>query len=101
MTTNTIQAPIKLSFADILEAIKQLSKAERHSIWNTLLLTDSDLNVEPLPYVITLREGIPVDEQLDEIWRKRGPIDWSVIDDIAVKMDIQEPIEELLQSLTA
>jgi hypothetical protein len=52
------------------------------------------------PNIIKLHDDKPIDEQLDEIWQKRGPIDWSIIDDISAKMDIQEPIEELLQSLT-
>lgn len=120
MTINSdVQAPIKLSVEEILEAILQLSSAEQTVLdfklkrlglfgskpivnpTTSVKLYDSDLNLESLPYVVSLSDDKPIDEQLDEIWQKRGPINWSIIDDISEKMSIEEPIEELLQTLNS
>lgn len=121
MTINSnVQAPVKLSAVEeIIDAIEQLSSTERTVLvlklkrlglfgskpivnpTTSVKLYDSDLNLESLPYVVSLSDDKPIDEQLDEIWQKRGPINWSNIDDISEKMSIEEPIEELLQTLNS
>lgn len=142
MTINSdVQAPVKLSVEEILEAILQLSSAEQ-TVLDLKLKRLGLYDSKPLPYVVKLEEGKsleqilqergykgvnwarvdelakefneiedaniiklhddkPIDEQLDEIWQKRGPINWSNIDDISEKMSIEEPIEELLQTLNS
>lgn len=87
-----------LSLEEIILAMKRLSVQERQTIL-TALQGDDMPDLKPLPYIITLNDDIPIDQQLEEIWQHRKPIDWCEIDNIAYKMDIQEPIEELLESL--
>ena len=100
MTTTESQIEAQLSPKEVIEAMKQFSEKDRQAVFAAFQSEVNDIHLEPLPYVITLRDDMPIDEQLDKIWRQRGPIDWTIIDDIAAKMDIQEPMEELLQSLT-
>lgn len=83
-----------LSLEEIILAMKHLSVQERQTIL-TAFKDDDMPDLKPLPYIITLNDHIPIDQQLEEIWQHRKPIDWREIDYIANKMDIQEPIEEL------
>ena len=99
MAITESQTATQLSPQNVIKAMKQFSDSDRQTVWAAFHAFDSDPRFEPHPYVITLREGIPIDEQLDEIWRKRGPINWAAIDEIVAALDIQEPIEELLKSL--
>ena len=87
-----------LSLEEIIIAMKCLSVQERQTVL-TAFQGDEMPDLKPLPYIITLKDDIPIDQQLEEIWQHRKPIDWREIDDIANIMDIQEPIEKLLESL--
>ena len=87
-----------LSLEEIILAIKNLPIQERQKVL-TAFQYDDIPELKPLPYIITLTDDRSIDDQLEEIWQNRKPIDWREIDDIANKMDIQEPIEELLESL--
>ena len=87
-----------LSLEEIILAMKSMSIQERQTILKAF--QDDDMpDLKPLPYIITLNDNTPIEQQLEEIWHHRKPIDWREIDDIANKIDIQEPIEELLESL--
>lgn len=99
MTINSdVQAPVKLSVEEILEAILQLSSAEQTVLvlkLKRLGLYDS----KPLPYVVKLEEG----KSLEQILQERGykGVNWARVDEIVKELDIQEPIEELLQTLNS
>ena len=99
MAITESQTATQLSPQDVIAAMKQFSDSDRRAVWAAFYAFDSDLHFEPNPYVISLRNNMSIDEQLDEIWRKRSPINWAKIDEIVADLDIQEPIEELLKSL--
>jgi hypothetical protein len=95
MTINSnVQAPVKLSVEEILEAILQLSSAER----TMLVLKLKRLGLyesKPLLHSVNLEEG----KSLEQILNERGykGVNWARIDELAKEFKMQEELEEQLK----
>ena len=99
MATNTVQARVKLSLADILEGIEQLSTAEKFIVAATLKRIGL-YEMQPIPYVVKLEPG----KSFEQTLRERGfnGTNWARVDEIVAAFNAEPmeiPIEEQLKYL--
>jgi hypothetical protein len=86
---------IELTLSDILTAIDLLPAKERKAVINHLI--DEKTGIK-----LTRYQDMPKTFDLEAMMEAQGykGVNWQNIDKIVAEMDIQEPIEELLEQLT-
>ncbi len=84
----------ELTVSDIISAIKQLPPLEKKQVF--------DVFIDEASGIIAYRgKDIPQTIDLEAMMKARGykGVDWKKFDEIVERLDIQEPIEELLKDL--
>jgi hypothetical protein len=90
------QAEIELTVEQIFKAVQELPLKERN--WLKLQL---DLDDSKSKNIITLPDDMSDPNWLKLKMKEQGykGIDWTKVDECVKRLDIQEPIEELLKDL--
>jgi hypothetical protein len=86
---------IEITLSDILTAIDLMPTKDRKAIINHLI--DEKTGIKLLRY-----QDMPNSTDLEAMMQAQGykGVNWQNVDKIVAEMDIQEPIEELLEQLT-
>lgn len=86
---------IELTLSDIIKAIDLLPTKDRNAVINHLI--DEKTGIK-----LTRYQDMPNSTDLKAMMKAQGykGVNWQKVDKIVAEMDIQEPIEELLEQLT-
>ena len=96
MATNTAPAPTKIPLDQVIEAIKQMSMAERNLLVTTLKRIGL-YEIQSIPYVVKLEQG----KTLEQTLRERGftGTNWARVDEIVKQFNLSEPTEGFEEQL--